>query len=1442
MRKRIALLAGLCAIAALAIPASASAVTPSVVNSSNWVLGAAFQGKTDCAASTCATNSNNRIRMLFVVRHDPGVSVTNVIVDKDWDGTNDLDCGCSANTTQAPTITKQVVTGGAIYSHVELNYDFSPHTSNTGMESGNTAVVRSIFAEVNVSSGTDPELSDTVRFFDATDNSGESYPYFYNRSQDDTDRVNPGDSVTYSFRGDDPDGGGPNSGSDWGGYIYRVRRINSDGSITTTQGDTTVCFNARSDGAAKTLQVTFPNRGYYYVEAYGINSGPGSANSTCHTGNSFASYWFIGDAEVNSSNTTLSGTLSVPPKVAFNASNAGTASVTSLDDTDVGGLIQNVEWDANGNTTDGDADDGFEANTLGEIAGLTSDTQTINSVGRAEGSTIPIRARLTDNGAINGTDPRRAVRTLPTQNTVVNTRPVPSAQTVAVNTNSSANPITLTGTDADGDSLTFTTVGAPSHGALGGSGANRTYTPDPGYAGTDSFTFRANDGMNDSASTATVSIQVRPGTTITERPDLVSTDRNPVFRFNSDATLPPTNTLGFQCKLNTEPDFTECDSPKQYLGLPDGIYTFQVRAEADPGDVVDATPDSYTWTIDATPPETQIDDAPPPLTNSQSATFEFSSPGNSNATFECRLDSEPDFTTCPSGQTYNDLSPTTHTFRVRAKDTAGNVDPTPATHIWTIDTSPPDTNITAGPNNPTNQTSASFNYEVTPAAQGNSTFMCKLDDGDFEPCGGPALSSSTSYAGPLGQGPHTFHVFATDAAGNADQTPDTHTWVVDTSPPEVTIDDRPGDPTNETTADFEFSADEAGTFKCSLDGATPGACDPPSSGTSGTAGYAGLDEGPHTFSVTSTDAAGNTSDAATYMWTVDLTPPFTSITQKPDDPSNDTTPEFRFEADEEDSTFECRLDSNAPDAFDPCSSPFEAPALDDGTHRFEVRATDPAGNPGSAASYQWTVDTMPPQVSIDDGPDDPTNSPNANFTFSADESGDFLCSIDGAAPDDCGSGTDGTYGETGLSAGPHTFSVTSTDAAGNTSDPVTYQWTIDTTPPTTTIGDKPQNPTKSTSADFTFTSNEPGSTFECRLDGGSPPTARGVSVDDGFRDCPPASYSGLADGPHTFEVRATDPAGNVETNPASYTWTIDTAAPVVTITDAPDASTNQTSAHFEFNVTGDPATVRCTIDTETPVDCTSPEDYPTLSPGPHTFTVEGTDAADNSGSDSHTWTIDTAVPDTTIDSSPPDSTPSSTATFSFSSDESPATFECSLDNGAFSDCDSPHSYSSLPPGAHTFRVQATDSAGNTDPTPAEREWTVLPPQGVLGQGAGSPVIKRRLRALNIPNEASFQIATITCRARSCTVTRKEAKIKIGGETYKPPVTVEVVAKESAEALDKGEIAQVVVHFSPDVKKSLAANDYGQLVVKLAAESNMGHASSFRKIKLKAKFLKKLVGP
>ncbi len=69
--------------------------------------------------------------------------------------------------------------------------------------------------------------------------------------------------------------------------------------------------------------------------------------------------------------------------------------------------------------------------------------------------------------------------------------------------------ITLSGSDPDNDTLTFVIVSDPSHGALSGTGANRTYTPAANYNGADSFTFRVDDGTTNSA-VATVSLTITP--------------------------------------------------------------------------------------------------------------------------------------------------------------------------------------------------------------------------------------------------------------------------------------------------------------------------------------------------------------------------------------------------------------------------------------------------------------------------------------------------------------------------------------------------------------------------------------------------------------------------------------------------------------------------------------------------------------------------------------------------------------------------------------------------------------------------------------------------------------------------------------------------------------------------------------------------------------------
>ena len=80
--------------------------------------------------------------------------------------------------------------------------------------------------------------------------------------------------------------------------------------------------------------------------------------------------------------------------------------------------------------------------------------------------------------------------------------------------------------------------------------------------------------------------------------------------------------------------------------------------------------------------------------------------------------------------------------------------------------------------------------------------------------------------------------------------------------------------------------------------------------------------------------------------------------------------------------------------------------------------------------------------------------------------------------------------------------------------------------------------------------------------------------------------------------------------------------------------------------------------------------------------------------------------DTTITSGPDAVTTSTSATFNFTSTDPSSTFTCSLDGSPFVACTSGQTYSSLAYGSHNFQVHATDSLGNTDPTPANYDWTI----------------------------------------------------------------------------------------------------------------------------------------
>jgi len=91
--------------------------------------------------------------------------------------------------------------------------------------------------------------------------------------------------------------------------------------------------------------------------------------------------------------------------------------------------------------------------------------------------------------------------------------------------------------------------------------------------------------------------------------------------------------------------------------------------------------------VDTTPPETSIESGPPNSTIATTATFAFSA-SESGSSLACQLDSGP-WTACTSPATYGPLSVGPHSLSVRATDSAGNVDASPATRAWTVEAPQP---------------------------------------------------------------------------------------------------------------------------------------------------------------------------------------------------------------------------------------------------------------------------------------------------------------------------------------------------------------------------------------------------------------------------------------------------------------------------------------------------------------------------------------------------------------------------------------------------------------------------------------------------------------------------------------------------------------------------------------------------------------------------------
>ena len=182
-----------------------------------------------------------------------------------------------------------------------------------------------------------------------------------------------------------------------------------------------------------------------------------------------------------------------------------------------------------------------------------------------------------------------------------NLLPTANAQSVSANQNATR-VITFTASDPENDSLTYSIVTNPSHGTLtAANGAQITYIPSTGYAGADSFTFRATDVYGGVSAAATVSITVNAAPVASAQSVLTNQDTAKVITFA--ATDPEGDAITYSVASNPSHGSLGGISGNQITYTPAAGYfggdSFSFRASDSKGAV--SSPATVTITVNGAP-------------------------------------------------------------------------------------------------------------------------------------------------------------------------------------------------------------------------------------------------------------------------------------------------------------------------------------------------------------------------------------------------------------------------------------------------------------------------------------------------------------------------------------------------------------------------------------------------------------------------------------------------------------------------------------------------------------------------------------------------------------------------------------------------------------------------------------------------------------------------
>ncbi len=434
-------------------------------------------------------------------------------------------------------------------------------------------------------------------------------------------------------------------------------------------------------------------------------------------------------------------------------------------------------------------------------------------------------------------------------------------------------------------------------------------------------------------------------------------------------------------------------------------------------------------------------------------------------------------------------------------------------------------------------------WEGSDATGGIAGYQYQLDGGAWSTLTG---ATSHTFLG-LRDGDHAFVVEVIDHANNAAYDLLNFT-VVDTVPPVLTLlGPSQGAYLSTSSVHVTWNATDLTSgvqgFQYRIDGNGWSALTTVNSTT-----FSGLADGSHTVDILAIDNADN-AIVKSLVFVVDTTSPSISITSPANgfDSDSSTVKVIWFASDATAGLngYQYRIDGGAWSSTTQSMS-HDFAGLTDGPHTAEARCTDKAGN-NATVPVSFVVDTIIPSVSIVSPSEGAFVTSSVTVRMSSSDPTSGISAIqyrlDGQAWTDASLTTEHTFA--GVPEGMHTYDVRAFDGAGNWNR-VTSTFTVDSVPPVVQIISPAAG---SLSLRSSFTVSWAGSDSVSGVQGyqyrSTAATGRPVS------SVTANTFSGLADGNHTVQVRVFDNAGNNGT--ASITVMTDTTVPTIT------SSTRRTS-------------------------------------------------------------------------------------------------------------------------------------------------------------------------------------------------------------------------------------------------------------------------------------------